>query len=85
MIYLEEKKYFSVVLIIVAGLFLATFFLINKPQILLPVFALGFIILAFFGAFFIRKVYKKAIKAEQYLDQVISNEGNLSITSNASF
>ena len=83
MIYLEEKKYFSVVLIIVAGLFLATFFLINKPQSLLPVFALGFIILAFFGAFFIRKVYKKAIKAEQYLDQVISNEGNLSITSNA--
>ncbi|MBR5067152.1 MAG: hypothetical protein IKZ76_02780 [Lachnospiraceae bacterium] len=83
MIYLEEKKYFSVVLIIVAGLFLATFFLINKPQILLPVFAAGFIILAFFGAFFIRKVYKKAIKAEQYLDQVISNEGNLSITSNA--
>ena len=83
MIYLEEKKYFSVVLIIVAGLFLATFFLINKPQILLPVFALGFIILAFFGSFFIRKVYKKAIKAEQYLDQVISNEGNLSIPSNA--
>ena len=83
MIYLEEKKYFSVVLIIVAGLALATFFLINKPQILLPVFALGFIILAFFGAFFIRKVYKKAIKAEQYLDQVISNEGNLSIPSNA--
>ncbi|MBR4412047.1 MAG: hypothetical protein IKS60_00385 [Lachnospiraceae bacterium] len=83
MIYLEEKKYFSVVLIIVAGLALATFFLINKPQILLPVFAAGFIILAFFGAFFIRKVYKKAIKAEQYLDQVISNEGNLSITSNA--
>ena len=83
MIYLEEKKYFSVVLIIVAGLFLATFFLISKPQILLPVFALGFIILAFFGAFFIRKVYKKAIKAEQYLDQVISNEGNLSIPSNA--
>lgn len=83
MIYLEEKKYFSVVLIIVAGLFLATFFLISKPQILMPVFALGFIILAFFGAFFIRKVYKKAIKAEQYLDQVISNEGNLSITSNA--
>ena len=71
------------VLIIVAGLFLATFFLINKPQILLPVFAAGFIILAFFGAFFIRKVYKKAIKAEQYLDQVISNEGNLRITSNA--
>ncbi|MBO4783691.1 MAG: hypothetical protein J5521_02960 [Lachnospiraceae bacterium] len=83
MIYLEEKKYFSVVLIIVAGLALATFFLISKPQILLPVFAAGFIILAFFGAFFIRKVYKKAIKAEQYLDQVISNEGNLSITSNA--
>ena len=83
MIYLEEKKYFSVVLIIVAGLALATFFLINKPQILLPVFALGFIILAFFGSFFIRKVYKKAIKAEQYLDQVISNEGNLSIPSNA--
>ena len=81
MIYLEEKKYFSVILIIVACVTLATIFLMNKPQILLFVFVAGFIITGFFGAFFIRKVYKKAIKTEQYLDQVISNEGELSIPS----
>ena len=61
MIYLEEKKYFSVILIIVACVTLATIFLMNKPQILLFVFVAGFIITGFFGAFFIRKVYKKAI------------------------
>ena len=51
MIYLEEKKYFSVILIIVACVTLATIFLMNKPQILLFVFVAGFIITGFFGAF----------------------------------
>lgn len=77
MIYLEEKKFLSVTGIIVAGLILATFFLYKRPEVLAIMLAACLVITIVLGVVFIRRIYKKLIQTEQYLDDIISNENEL--------
>ncbi len=74
MIYFEEKKYFAVVFLTTAAIVTAALFLQKSPWIIIILLALALLIVSFSGAFFIKKVYKKAIKTEQLLDEVISDE-----------
>jgi len=77
MIYLEEKKFLSVTGILVAGLILATFFLYKRPEVLAIMLAACLVITIVLGVVFIRRIYKKLIQTEQYLDDIISNENEL--------
>jgi len=77
MIYLEEKKFLSVTGIIVAGLILATFFLYKRPEVLAIMLVACLVITIVLGVVFIRRIYKKLIQTEQYLDDIISNENEL--------
>ena len=77
MIYLEEKKFLSVTSILVAGLILATFFLYKRPEVLAIMLAACLVITIVLGVVFIRRIYKKLIQTEQYLDDIISNENEL--------
>ena len=77
MIYLEEKKFLSVTGILVVGLILATFFLYKRPEVLAIMLAACLVITIVLGVVFIRRIYKKLIQTEQYLDDIISNENEL--------
>ena len=77
MIYLEEKKFLSVIGILVAGLILATFFLYKRPEVLAIMLAACLVITIVLGVVIIRRIYKKLIQTEQYLDDIISNENEL--------